>query len=153
MIKKYIQLQNMNPTASKSGFTPTGIILAALLTIFFFIADSGIANAQNEGKQLFEKNCQVCHKIGGGKLVGPELLGVTERRERDWIAKFIRNSKAMIDAGRRQFNNALRQREGLVATHLKPHAVVEGRDLVLHCLDDFWMAMAETRSPQSENMS
>lgn len=99
MIKKYIQLQNMNPTASKSGFRPTGIILAALLTIFFFIADSGIAKAQNEGKQLFEKNCQVCHKIGGGKLVGPELLGVTERRERDWIAKFIRNSKAMIDAG------------------------------------------------------
>ncbi len=99
MIKKYIQLQNMNPTASKTGLKPAGVLLAALLTIIFFIADTGFVNAQNEGKQLFEKNCQVCHKLGGGKLVGPELLGVTQRRDKAWIAKFIRNSKEMIDAG------------------------------------------------------
>lgn len=98
-IKKYIQQQHMNPTASKTGFRPAGIFLAALLTIFFFIADTGNAMAQDEGKQLFEKNCAVCHKIGGGKLVGPELLGVTQRREKDWLIKFIRNSKDLIDAG------------------------------------------------------
>jgi mono/diheme cytochrome c family protein len=99
MNKKYLQLQNMNPTASNSGFRPAGVLLAALLTIFFFIADTGSAKAQNEGKQLFEKNCTVCHKIGGGKLVGPELMGVTQRRDKAWILKFIRNSKELIDAG------------------------------------------------------
>lgn len=89
----------MNPTAGKSGFRPAGVLLTTLLTIFFFIADTGNSSAQNAGKQLFEKNCSVCHKIGGGKLVGPELLGVTQRREKAWIMKFIRNSKELIDAG------------------------------------------------------
>ena len=89
----------MNPTVSKSGFKPAGVLLAALLTIFFFIADTNYAAAQNEGKQLFEKNCTICHKIGGGKLVGPELMGVTQRREKAWLAKFIKNSKELIDAG------------------------------------------------------
>jgi len=99
MNKKYIHQPNMNPTAGKSGFRPAGMLLAALMTIIFFLADNSNANAQNEGKQLFEKNCAVCHKIGGGKLVGPELLGVTERREKAWLLKFIRNSKELIDAG------------------------------------------------------
>jgi len=99
MIKKYTEPKNMNPTASKTGFMPTGILLAGLLTIFFFIADSANLQAQNEGKALFEKNCIVCHKLGGGKLVGPELMGVTQRRDRAWIVKFIRNSKELIDSG------------------------------------------------------
>jgi len=99
MIQKYTQQKNMNPTASKSGFRPAGILLAALLTILFFLAEKGNAIAQNEGKQLFEKNCAVCHKIGGGKLVGPELLGVTLRRDKAWIAKFIRNSTELIASG------------------------------------------------------
>jgi hypothetical protein len=45
MNKKYLQLQNMNPTASNSGFRPAGVLLAALLTIVFFIADTGSANS------------------------------------------------------------------------------------------------------------
>ena len=89
----------MNKTASKSGFRPSGVILAVLLTIVFFIGKTGKVSAQDEGKKLFEKNCTVCHKLGGGKLVGPELLGVTERRDRAWLLKFIRNSDEMIKSG------------------------------------------------------
>ncbi len=44
----------------------------------------------NHGKELFQqKGCNGCHKIGGGKLVGPDLKGVTSRREKEWIAKMI----------------------------------------------------------------
>lgn len=57
------------------------------------------ARAQADGKKLFEKNCTVCHKLGGGKLVGPELMGITKIRERAWLVKFIHNSKELIDSG------------------------------------------------------
>ena len=34
-----------------------------------------------KGEATFvSKGCNACHKIGGGKLVGPDLLGVTSRR-------------------------------------------------------------------------
>jgi mono/diheme cytochrome c family protein len=74
--------------------------IAGLLPIFFlsiFLPTGALA--QNEGKKLFEKHCTVCHKLGEGKLVGPELLGITQTRERAWLVKFIRNSKELIDAG------------------------------------------------------
>ncbi|HAH58750.1 MAG: c-type cytochrome [Lentimicrobiaceae bacterium] len=57
------------------------------------------ARAQSEGKKLFEKNCSVCHKLGGGKLVGPELVGITQIRDREWLVKFIHDSKALIESG------------------------------------------------------
>ena len=45
------------------------------------------------GKELYEtKGCPACHTIGGGRLVGPDLAGVAERRDRDWIiAMIVRN--------------------------------------------------------------
>jgi mono/diheme cytochrome c family protein len=44
----------------------------------------------DKGKEVFTaKGCNGCHKIGGGKLVGPDLKGVTGRRDKEWIAKMI----------------------------------------------------------------
>jgi len=43
--------------------------------------------------------CKACHTIGGGKLVGPDLQGVTERHDEDWLIKFIQNSQELINAG------------------------------------------------------
>ena len=37
-----------------------------------------------------------CHTIGGGKLVGPDLKGVTERRKEDWLRKWLKNPDAML---------------------------------------------------------
>ncbi len=48
---------------------------------------------------FFKQNCQSCHTIGGGVLTGPDLKNVTKRRKRDWLVKFIRNPKAVIDSG------------------------------------------------------
>lgn len=40
-----------------------------------------------------------CHTFGRGVKVGPDLRGVTERREREWLMKFIRSSQSVIAAG------------------------------------------------------
>lgn len=47
----------------------------------------------------FRQSCFSCHTIGGGRLTGPDLKGVTERRDRDWLVRFVTNPKAVIDAG------------------------------------------------------
>lgn len=71
------------------------------LIIFFFVFEMAFPYAlkAQEGKDLFQKNCSVCHLIGEGKLVGPDLMGVTQRREKAWIEKFIRNSQEVIKSG------------------------------------------------------
>lgn len=51
------------------------------------------------GKTLFNDNCSVCHTIGKGRLVGPDLAGVDQRREKDWIFSFINNSGELIASG------------------------------------------------------
>lgn len=49
------------------------------------------------GAQLFQaKGCIGCHTIGGGRLTGPDLAGVTERRERGWVIAMITNPDSMI---------------------------------------------------------
>ncbi len=48
---------------------------------------------------LFGKRCGGCHSIGDGDRAGPDLLGVTKRRDRKWLTTFIRGPGAVIDAG------------------------------------------------------
>lgn len=47
----------------------------------------------------FRQNCASCHTIGGGRLTGPDLKNVHQRQDRGWLARFVANPKAMIDAG------------------------------------------------------
>jgi protein SCO1/2 len=42
------------------------------------------------GQAMFLQLCSTCHTIGQGKLVGPDLKGLTERRERDWLERYLR---------------------------------------------------------------
>ena len=36
--------------------------------------------AQEPGEQLFQASCVVCHSIGDGTRIGPDLAGVPEKR-------------------------------------------------------------------------
>ncbi len=55
------------------------------------------------GEKLFADNCASCHSSDMQKnLTGPALGGVTEKREKDWLYDFTRNSMEMIESGDRQ---------------------------------------------------
>ena len=74
-----------------------------ILSAFALVATGLSVNAQSvEGKKIFTGNCQVCHSIGAGDVVGPDLAGVTERRDAEWIRSFITNSQKMVAAGDEQ---------------------------------------------------
>lgn len=51
------------------------------------------------GEELFKANCSACHTVGGGRLVGPDLAGVGDRRAPEWIVRFVQGSQAMVKAG------------------------------------------------------
>lgn len=52
-----------------------------------------------ETAQFFRQNCMSCHTIGGGRLTGPDLKGVTGRQNREWLVKFIQNPAAALASG------------------------------------------------------
>jgi protein SCO1 len=56
--------------------------------------DTGYAMGRQPGQAMFKKTCAPCHTIGVGDRVGPDLRGVTERRDPAWLASYIRNPVA-----------------------------------------------------------
>jgi mono/diheme cytochrome c family protein len=52
-----------------------------------------------DAKKVFTQRCTACHTFGKGVKVGPDLKGVTARRERPWLLKFVRSSQRVIAGG------------------------------------------------------
>ena len=50
------------------------------------------------GKLAFEGKCIACHTVGEGIKVGPDLLGVTRRRNDDWLTRWLKSPDAMLKA-------------------------------------------------------
>ena len=61
-------------------------------------AQAPVQISLDPGEDLFRRRCQDCHTVGAGDAIGPDLEGVTDRREREWLVKFIQNPNAMIQA-------------------------------------------------------
>jgi mono/diheme cytochrome c family protein len=52
-----------------------------------------------QGEALYQKNCSSCHTLGGGDTAGPDLQGITERRDPEFIRRFIADPAAVIAEG------------------------------------------------------
>jgi len=57
--------------------------------------NTGLAMGTQPGQSMYKKICAPCHTIGVGDRVGPDLRGVTERRDRAWLTSYIRNPSGM----------------------------------------------------------
>ncbi len=73
--------------------------IMGVLTFLAFAGNSQHAWAQESGEQVFQTTCFACHTIGGGRLVGPDLAGVHERRSQPWLESFVKSSQSMIEDG------------------------------------------------------
>ncbi|MCP4910122.1 MAG: cytochrome c [Bacteroidetes bacterium] len=67
------------------------LFLAGILVIYTASA--------NEGKTLFTNYCSACHTVGKGRLVGPDLIGISENRPEEWLISFIQSSQSIINSG------------------------------------------------------
>ncbi len=72
----------------RRGLLATGLVLGV-----------GAGVYAQESAQFFQQNCVSCHTIGGGRLVGPDLKNVSERKDREWLTAFIVNPQSKLGAG------------------------------------------------------
>jgi protein SCO1/2 len=66
-------------------------------------ADAPKLRTLTMGENLFRTRCAPCHTIGGGDVmeiddrrVGPDLLGVTRKRDRAWLARWLAEPEKML---------------------------------------------------------
>ncbi|MDD3722276.1 MAG: c-type cytochrome [Lutibacter sp.] len=75
------------------------LAISSLAFLFFFSLNLSAQQADPaNGEKLFKSVCAACHKLDA-KLVGPALLGVTERRDQAWLISWIKDSPGMIKSG------------------------------------------------------
>jgi len=77
------------------GFLALGLgPLAAQQAACSLPLDTALAQ---RGEPLFtSRACVGCHSIGKGKRVGPDLEGVTSKRDLDWLRRWLKNPTAML---------------------------------------------------------
>lgn len=81
--------------------------LAATMRNFFGWKDDAPVASYSDAKALnvnraqftFESRCASCHTIGGGDRIGPDLIGVTERRDRHWLGRYLQEPEKVLAEG------------------------------------------------------
>ncbi len=94
--RKYISCRFTIYSVSKNNIMKhfkngIAILFACLLLQFSFLR----AQAQG-GESVFKNKCTSCHTIGAGKLIGPDLKGVTTRRDSVWLFRQIKEPDKLI---------------------------------------------------------
>jgi mono/diheme cytochrome c family protein len=75
----------------------THFILTALLATIIAACTSSSDKLVAHGEEVFEQNCSSCHNFRSNGI-GPQLGGLTEQVPDEWIRKFIKDPKGMIEA-------------------------------------------------------
>jgi cytochrome c2 len=83
-----------------SKFVQFGLVIGAM-TICSSVASAQSvavdANQAKRGKTLWQnRGCAACHTIGKGRVAGPDLLGVTSRRDTAWLRRWLKNTDEML---------------------------------------------------------
>jgi mono/diheme cytochrome c family protein len=85
-----------------SGKTPeqrTAICKLLVSTLWVLLLSFPLSGQTPEAVGFFRQNCVSCHTIGGGRLTGPDLKNVTQRKDRAWLVQFLQDPKAIIASG------------------------------------------------------
>ena len=77
-------------------FAWLGLALLVLSAPAILASGHDLSQTAAEGQTIFNQNCSACHTIGGGRLIGPDLQNVTQRRDVDWLQRMISAPDKMI---------------------------------------------------------
>ncbi len=95
----------MMHTERMSGVLPSAFAVIAISLAWGCGGDAADAGtddaaqvaANHPGQAIFERNCFACHTIGEGVRVGPDLKDVHQRRERDWLERWVADPLGMAE--------------------------------------------------------
>ncbi|WP_396597400.1 c-type cytochrome [Dokdonia sp. R86516] len=89
-----IQVKRQN---SFSRVLALAVVVILTLSSSLFAQDAPVADAK-AGEALFKANCAACHKLYK-PMTGPLLHQVSEKYDREWLYKWIKNSQGLIKSG------------------------------------------------------
>jgi mono/diheme cytochrome c family protein len=67
--------------------------------VFLLILSLPVCLLANVPSELFSNKCAACHTIGKGRLVGPDLKNISQKRDNTWLLEFIGSSQTLIKSG------------------------------------------------------
>ena len=79
------------------------------------------------GKLAFESKCLACHSIGQGKKLGPDLAGVTKRRNEAWLTRWMKEPEKMLQTDAdakallKEYNNIAMPNQSLSDAEIKQY--------------------------------
>ena len=82
----------------RKHFAPRLFLIGLNMLLAFSVTAQPAASALS-GQELFKANCTSCHSIGKGRMVGPDLKNVHQKRSEAWLLKWIKSSKLLISSG------------------------------------------------------
>ncbi len=90
-----------HPTIVATNIAATNIMKTAVAVTIIALITIGAtrASGQSPAATLFEKGCYSCHNIGGGDKQGPDLQGVSSRRSKEWLHRFIPSPSTLNRSG------------------------------------------------------
>ncbi|MFN5416819.1 MAG: respiratory nitrate reductase subunit gamma [Flavobacteriia bacterium] len=98
-MKKNQKLINFGHLKNKCSIFNSSFFRSMLgvFTLILIIIYSTETKAQG-GEQNFNKLCMTCHSFTDKVLVGPGLGGLKDRREEEWILKWVKDPQGLISA-------------------------------------------------------
>ncbi len=80
-----------------------------------------------KGKLDFESKCLACHSVGQGRKLGPDLLGITKRRDDAWLTRSMKSPDKMLETGPvakamlKEYNNLPMPNQNLSDTEVRQY--------------------------------
>lgn len=78
------------------------------------LALAALPLSAQEPAGYFKANCMSCHTVGGGRLAGPDLKDVTQRRDKAWLVQWMQSPRTVLDSGDPYAQRLLQDSRGVV---------------------------------------
>lgn len=104
---------NFKLTLQKIALLAVSLLIALPACLTIAVPPAAAAPAQ-EGQAIFQQSCASCHTAdGSGAAFGPDLKGVTDKRDTGWLVRWISAADEMISLGDPIASELLQQYSGI----------------------------------------
>jgi len=104
------------------------------LTDSNYLKRNMVSEEIKKGRELFNAKCNSCHELNK-RVTGPALANIGEKRDREWLYAFIRNSDSIINVAKDSIAVSVYKQYGEARMSLYPDLTNDEIDYILSYCD------------------